>query len=208
MFKELLYLKMERDGASCDGALGNNRPEPQHPPKRVNPSKYWHFTVYKHTVDEIVQQMEHGTAYIIGNEICPKTGRKHLQCFLKAQVRIRPMEKYNFQAHWGRMESNVEKSVRYCAKDGEYVQSGFGDILKYMTENEIISLASKLPGGRKDVSSFLYKGMFITKRIKPIKCPKKQKEYVDYLKDMVFPLDNFNWAPADPKKFKDLSFLK
>lgn len=61
-----------------------------------------------------------------GQEICPDTGRKHLQGFvhMKTAQRLSAMKKIAPRAHWERMRGTITQNKLYCEKEGRYTSLG------------------------------------------------------------------------------------
>lgn len=61
-----------------------------------------------------------------GEEICPKTGRKHYQGWLQTtnQRRLSTMKKINKTIHWEGCIGTELHNEKYCKKDGNYVTIG------------------------------------------------------------------------------------
>lgn len=61
---------------------------------------------------------------IIGNEICPTTGKKHLQCFLNLKRRKRTTEMWKlFPGSRCRPSyAGEDANFKYCSKDGNFIQ--------------------------------------------------------------------------------------
>jgi len=199
---------MAHDGTLCVGEEGNTSPPPNKALTRVNPSRYWCFTVYNMSVNDVIAVLERGTRYVIGEEICPSTGKLHLQCFLISEKRIRPLEKYAaLKAHWERMKGTVRQAAEYCMKDGKYVEKGLGEYVEFWSVDEVVQEVLKLK--RKKVLPFLYNSMFVTKKIKLLKGEKQQKEYCQMIMDLAYPEKSFNWDDSCPVStgMVDLSLL-
>lgn len=83
-------------------------------------------------IDLLKERMiEIGKKGIIGNETCPTTGNKHLQCFiaLKKPMRITEL-KLPFKPHIEACKGSEEQNAKYCKKDNNYWTFGFPKPLK------------------------------------------------------------------------------
>jgi len=68
-------------------------------------------------------------AYIVaGREVAPTTGQTHLQCFVRCHARqsFACLQALLPPCHLERARGSAEQGVRYCRKDGDYVE--FGDV--------------------------------------------------------------------------------
>ena len=200
---------MDHDGTLCDGEEGNTSPPLNKALTRVNPSRYWCFTVYNMSVNDVIDALERGTRYVIGEEICPSTKKLHLQCFMISEKRIRPLEKYSaLKAHWERMKGTVRQAAEYCMKDGKFVTKGLEEYVEFWSIDEVIQEVLKVR--KAEVWPFLYKCMFVTKKIKLLKGERSQKEYCQMIMDLAYPEGSFNWDDSCPVSTGkvDLSLLK
>lgn len=91
---------------------------------RANQSKYWCFTSFSEDLDKIIHTLEKNKIkYIIGKEICPKTGKEHLQGYIESEKKIRPIEslKLNKEIHWEKRQGNRDQNIKYCSKENNFV---------------------------------------------------------------------------------------
>lgn len=85
------------------------------------------------------------TYIVIGKEIAPTTGTPHLQCYiqLKSKKRLSYIQKHiNSRAHYEIAKGTAEDNVKYCKKDGNFIEKGIVTIKGSNTErlyNEIVS---------------------------------------------------------------------
>ena len=98
------------------------------PPVRVVPSKRWCFT-YNNYPDDAVERLEtvfgsFSIDYIFGKEV-GEEGTKHLQGYIEAPIKIRPIEKLGLpkEIHWEKTRGTRIQNITYCSKDGDYVHS-------------------------------------------------------------------------------------
>lgn len=64
---------------------------------------------------------------IIGDEVAPTTGQKHLQGYLSLKKAIRLgglKKKYSSTAHWERARGSDEDNTKYCSKESVILQIG------------------------------------------------------------------------------------
>jgi len=109
----------------ADGEEGNTVPPPQ--PTRKT---FYCFTVFGLTDDsEIELNRQLGmlcVKYLYGKEICPTTGRTHLQGFLHLKKAMRITElRLIGKPHLEACKGNEEQNERYCSKDGNVVKWGY-----------------------------------------------------------------------------------
>lgn len=90
--------------------------------------RYWIFTGfnYEKYEDKFKEQMENKKCiYIYGKEICPTTGKPHLQGYLESPIKIRPLEAFKTtDIHWKKRRGTREDAVKYCIKDGQITSKG------------------------------------------------------------------------------------
>lgn len=114
---------MKRKMETLETEGGNTKP----PPKRCVPSKRWCFTRNNYDDDE-VETLEtlfklHSIEYIFGEEV-GEEGTPHLQGYIEAPVKIRPVEKLGLKKyHWERAKGNRMSNMEYCSKDGKFKHS-------------------------------------------------------------------------------------
>jgi len=115
---------MKRQLETLEMEGGNTKP----PPLRTVPSKRWTFT-YNNPPEDAVETVEtvlsaFDIEYIFGEEV-GEEGTPHLQGYLEAPVKIRPIEKLGLdkKIHWEKAKGNKAQNLVYCAKDGKYHHS-------------------------------------------------------------------------------------
>lgn len=98
------------------------------PPVRVVPSKKWVFT-YNNYPMETMETMEtvfesFGIEFIYGQEV-GDSGTPHLQGYIEAPMKIRPIEKLGLpkEIHWERAKGNRMANIKYCSKEGKFRHS-------------------------------------------------------------------------------------
>lgn len=98
------------------------------PPVRVVPSKKWVFT-YNNYPLEMLETLEtvfesFDIEYIYGQEVGDE-GTPHLQGYIEAPIKIRPIEKLGLpkEIHWEKARGGRLSNIKYCSKDGKYVHS-------------------------------------------------------------------------------------
>lgn len=91
---------------------------------RITPSKYWCFTDFDADLAKWQTTFyKNNIKYIIGKEICPSTGKAHLQGYIEAPSLIRPLEKFKeFKStHWEKRKGTREQNIAYCSKENNFV---------------------------------------------------------------------------------------
>lgn len=150
--------KMETMETRGNGVLGNTRPKPP----RTIPSKRWCFTFHDYKKDEL-ETMEtifkdFKCVYIIGKEHT-KDERPHLQGYVEAPIKIRPVEKFKFSSkiHWEKAKGTKEDNYAYCSKEGDFttnikIPRPLIDPLNGKTlhdwQQEVVGIISSEPDGR------------------------------------------------------------
>lgn len=87
--------------------------------------RHWCFTSFK-DAEDIHIKPDDVDYLIIGNEVCPTTGRKHKQgyvCF-KDRKRLSAVKKLEPTAHWEPRRGSVLQAINYCKKEGDYSEYG------------------------------------------------------------------------------------
>lgn len=98
---------------------GNTKTSPS---TRSNAAKRFTFTEFKLMAPEMEELLKDLGNYVIGEEICPSTGKKHLQGYVEFHKKCRPLEVFkNNKAHWEVARGNRDSNIKYCTKDGNYV---------------------------------------------------------------------------------------
>lgn len=92
------------------------------------PVKYYAFTYHCDSFeDAIVTVKTWPTKYcLVGKEICPTTGQKHLQgyCGFEEPKRLTQLKKLNNEVHWEPAEGTYAENWVYCTKDGDFESWG------------------------------------------------------------------------------------
>jgi len=126
------------------------------PLKRVIPSKKWCFTSYELQIKQLETLfIKNGVKYVIGEEVCPKTGRAHRQGYIESDSKIRPIEKFKTETtHWEAARGTQEDNIKYCIKEGKYVtnfklKKPIKTLVKlYKWQQEVEALALSEPDDR------------------------------------------------------------
>lgn len=98
--------------------------------KQVSPAKKWCFTFNNYDenneIKNIIDLLDPEDLYGIGKEV-GEQGTRHLQGWIEFKNKCRPTSiiKYTNKIHWEKMKGNIEESIKYCSKDGEYITNFF-----------------------------------------------------------------------------------
>lgn len=143
---------------SVPTAGGNTKPL-----REVSPAKKWVTTIFcdpkiENFLEEIIKLFSlHCDKWGIGEETCPSTGKKHLQCWLEFAKKNRPKTVFKTNWHWEVMKGTIEDSIKYCSKEGKYHTNYTPFKLKdplegkelYYWQKEVMEIVSKEPDDRK-----------------------------------------------------------
>lgn len=92
--------------------------------------------------------------YLLGKEMCPTTGRKHLQMFFVCKKAMRLSElKIPGKPHLEPCRADEETNVKYCSKDGIVISYGFPKPIwtisnLYPWQQEVVDYINTEPDGR------------------------------------------------------------
>lgn len=115
---------------------GGNTIPPQSKKFRENPAKMWCFTVFDYT-EELIEKMKLCCSnvpsikidFIFGEEICPDTQRKHLQCAVRFSKKMRWRTVFSKVlpecTHREIAKGSWMDNLRYCSKEGKYITNFF-----------------------------------------------------------------------------------
>lgn len=92
-------------------------------------AKCWCFTLHDYTEDEVQYLRHFQDGYLIaGHEVCPDTGRKHLQGYvhLNRQKRMRAVKDVlrADRVHLEVRRGTEEEAIQYCKKEGDFFEVG------------------------------------------------------------------------------------
>lgn len=89
---------------------------------------YWCFTYHCDDYEVAIADCKTWpTKYcLVGREVCPTTGQKHLQgyCGFKYQIRLSALKKINKRVHWEFADGDYKENWTYCTKDGDFESWG------------------------------------------------------------------------------------
>lgn len=91
--------------------------------ERIVPSKFWCFTAFADEMETLETKIKKvkNIKYILGNEICPETGKKHIQGYIETETKIRPVEYFKTKTvHWEKRKGSKNDNLNYCSKEGNY----------------------------------------------------------------------------------------
>jgi len=114
------------------GEEGNT--ETSSPNKQATRKTFYCFTHhnYENDIDEIIRQYKSiSKKGIVGFEICPTTGAKHLQGFIALKKPMRMTEiKIIGKPHLEACLGSEEQNLKYCSKENNFIKWGFPAELK------------------------------------------------------------------------------
>lgn len=86
-------------------------------------AKYWCFTCYD---AECPWNLDNCTYVVYGREICPTTGKPHLQGFVafEKKTRLSAIKKVDPSGHYEVKRGTIAEAVKYCKKDGDFTELG------------------------------------------------------------------------------------
>ena len=100
--------------------------------KRCPLSKYWCFTWNNYPSDHLdhLSKLDSRIKWIFGYEV-GESGTPHLQGYLEAEHRIRPIECLGLPegVHYEKRKGNQAQAIRYCCKDGKVKSRGLTGIM-------------------------------------------------------------------------------
>jgi Putative viral replication protein len=115
-------------------------------------AKHWCFTLNNYTAENIAQILgaEDQYNYVIFGKEVGENGTPHLQGFVSfpSRVRLNYCTQTIGQAHYS-VARNVDHSIQYCKKDGDYVEIGQRPVAN--TRNDLESFKSAVAGGELDM---------------------------------------------------------
>ena len=195
---------MAPSGSKNSNEEGNTKPRSHDGDARISPAKYWSFTSFRDNLSEIQEAWAPGSGikYVVGREICPNTQNKHLQGFVIFNRKCRPLETWKHLeiSHWEKCRGNEEQNIKYCMKEGDYVQQGFDDKTNLWNESEVITaIKGKLERHFGDyeevwrteidkrdfmkefVSNIILELMYTKKKVKVIKGYSKLRDFMRHI---------------------------
>jgi len=129
---------MNQNGNNGNGNLGNTS-NLSSSKKRVIPSKKWALTLFNYKMETVIQRFQDVSSKgVIGVEICPETGREHLQCYIVFNNKVRANETYKLlKGHWEKAKGSDSENYRYCSKDGKFKSWGhFNTLIEHYKINK------------------------------------------------------------------------
>lgn len=93
-------------------------------------SRNYCFTIYDDSALALEQMLdlegEIAKYVIVGNEVCPTTGRNHLQGYIHFHhaKSLASVKKINAIAHWEVCKGSPQQNRDYCMKDGDWAERG------------------------------------------------------------------------------------
>lgn len=117
-------MEKSKNSAKSSKTEGNTKPRSY----QENPKKSWCFTVFNYDKELITKMSavsaKHRLKYCFGEEICPTTEKKHLQCFINSSKKIRWTAVFDGilpnNTHREACKGSFQSNMDYCMKDGLY----------------------------------------------------------------------------------------
>lgn len=91
--------------------------------KRTPLARYWCSGVFNYTLEQMKTHFQDKVEKaIFAKEVCPTTGRDHLQCYFDFGKRIRPHDKFpDLDIFWIKCKGSEEQNEKYCMKEGNQI---------------------------------------------------------------------------------------
>lgn len=168
-------------------------------------AKNWCFTVFPlnnedkfETLDCLLpmcqEKKNRDFEVVVGREICPKSKKEHLQCFVRFKKKSRGfgiIKKWFPNAHIEVARGNVDQNVKYCTKEKNVQINDFPEALIKTPEEfyerfkeeldgiEMRCLRSNDTDNLKDmIRVFILREMFINKSTKAIITSTYQRDFI------------------------------
>lgn len=109
-------------------------------------TRNWCFTLFDYTKWDIIELRDDRNKYTFQEEVCPTTGRPHLQGFtvFNDKQSFEQMKVYHPRAHWLKMGGGIGSNIHYCTKE----RTSTGKMYSNMTK-VIKYIESKKPADQK-----------------------------------------------------------
>ncbi len=109
---------MDQNGSVMDHSMDQREGNVKPPVKRQKLGRYWCCGVFNYTLDQLDQAFRpYVKKFVAYAEDCPKTGKKHYQCYWDFGKRIRPKEKFpNLEIFWIFCKGDALQNLEYCRK--------------------------------------------------------------------------------------------
>jgi len=107
----------------------------------------------EHTLNRFNKFLENLGKYkycIVGKEICPETGRFHLQGYIEfgSQIRLSKIKKLDNESHWEIRRGTQKQAIDYCKKEKNFLEWG-NPTNEQGKRNDLISLCDDIKSGKK-----------------------------------------------------------
>lgn len=155
-----------------------------------SPVVCWCYTSY--LVDQTPIVPDSYCKYRIeGREICPTTGRAHIQGYVqfKSKQRFTALQKFCKQANWIKANGSPWQNFEYCSKDGDFTEHGerpkapkekdttYPDALAASTVREGLEIIK-----RQRARDFCLHGESIERNLKRAKTPVFKHMYTNFVR--------------------------
>lgn len=142
--------------------------------------KAWCFTDFDMKTD----WMNVGASYVVvGEEICPDTGKTHLQGYLEfpTNKRVTALKKIDAKAHFEKRKGTGEQAAQYCKKDGKFKEQGELKICEPGKRNDLSKIREAIKDGAKlrnilEFEDITFPGIKVAEAMLPHFEPKRQWE--------------------------------
>lgn len=128
---------VKRTHCGSDGSVPQDVETSEPKAKRCNAAAGWCFTWFdfpENWADIIRSKQGYLKGWVAGEEVCPSTGRKHIQGFVEFTKKNRPLETLKFGSHWEAARASAQRNEEYTTKDGVYLSWGTCKVTKYKLE--------------------------------------------------------------------------
>lgn len=122
-------------------------------------SRAWCFTVFNYgaELENICKRIEPiAKYYVIGEEICPSTGKAHLQgyaYFNNAITGGNLKNKLNKGAHIEKAKGSPKENREYCIKEGKFIE--FGELPEQGKRSDLMLLKDQIISGQTTVNDIV-----------------------------------------------------
>lgn len=91
-------------------------------------SRCWCYTIFDYEEKKLLNKTPESVYQVFGYEICPETGKKHIQGYLvykEAKTMTTVKKSFNDQTmHLEIPKGNAEQNRKYCTKEGNFIETG------------------------------------------------------------------------------------
>lgn len=141
-----------------DGNTSTSSPPLKEKKKQVSPAIHWCFTWNNYPEDwksYFSSNSSKISGYVFGKEVGEQCGTPHIQGYVRFCKKLRPKGLFPKGIHWEKT-NNIDASIDYCRKDGDYEESNVREKLKliglddlYSWQKDVVDIVSGEPDDRK-----------------------------------------------------------